>query len=843
MKRRWLVSTLVALCACGGASSADRDLSDLSDSGDTVEPSDAADSDASDEETLEVAVTAPVDPLGRCESTPAASFGRVAWMDGDTLFAKRPSEAGPAQPLFTSTHPGLRRPVIALGREYHPTAAAFVVTSATPDISTIEILDHQGNLHSSLDLPGVALPPLAGKTHLVVPLAAESSSIQWVSLATGAPGHTLPLAAAPTTPAAPFGPALLSGGGSHWVVGTESGLLAVADRYLNRRLEDGPIDPLVTEDLPTITGEHALDGTPRALVVLGDRLVVHLERGSTHHLQLFRIELLPDQTTFIPLGSTALPSAPTAAPVGVDCQLAATDPAYCPKFEVATVVIGGEGWLRAYHLGTGASVTLSNEPITWTGLALGRGGWVAGGGSHWLPAEPAPTPGLWLHHPLLGSEPLLLGAANEAALSLCVPSPVWDHGGQLALPFEDELRLIELAGTFPSISVTGPLGPASGPARPVGDNKNSGAPLDASACEDGTSRTLVALPIDSSAVFGVRLVPPMVLVFGVLDELPFFRWFAPPEQRWYMDPLTIPDAAFIAQAEVLGDGELALVLLDRSGQQLLERYTSYRTFLHRTNIGRDGLGRSILGLVPQGDGLHLIAESPATLALVRELDGRLDEVEFGDTANAELRLLPPRQGTLGGGAVMVVVDGGRVTLRRVDAALEEIAAVTDSSLTSPRLIAATTDGRGEVRLLLEDGEDTWLWRYDEALDRVDARRVPLSTSLLTGATGESLLIRPDGLARVSVDGALGLPRPHPFLSAGDTPGGGAVPQGFTLALSTPDHLLLATVDVLGGSGCLEAGACVGSRMLACDFVDPCLAVGCEPTTGDCREEPAGICGP
>lgn len=846
------VAPIVAvLTACDGSSAG----SDTPDASDTA-PSDTAledsELDPSDADLSEVTLTATVDPLGRCESTPAASFGRIAWMDGDTLLAQRPSGSGPAQPLFTSTRAGLRRPVIALGREFHPTATAFVITTASPDTSFIEILDHQGNPHAAVELPGVALPPLSGTTHLVVPLAEPGPGVRWVSLATGAVGYTLPLPFAPTTPVTPFGPALLSGGGSHWVVGTDRGLVSVADRYLNRRLEDGPIDPQVVSETPRVTGQHSLDGTPRALLVLGDRLVVHLERADSHHLQLFRLELSPDRTDFIPLGSTPLPSAPTAAPVGVDCQLEETDPAWCPRFEVATVVIGGEGWLNAYHLATGASVSLSSEPVTWTGLTLGRGGWVAGGGSHWLPAEPAPSPGLWLHHPLFGTEPLLQGAPSQTHSGPCVSSPVWDHGGQLALPFEGELHLIELAGTLSSLtpeatlSVSGPLGPADGPARPDGDNKNSRNPIDASACEDGTPRSLSALPIDPASVRGLRFADGLVLAFGSSDDVGFFQWFALADSRWRMDPQPIPDASEITQVAIADPGEFVVAFVDRSGQQLLHRYAGTQTFLHRTNIGGDGLGRTLFGVVPQGAGLHLVAEYPATVARVQELDGRLNEVDFGDApTGGQVRLLPPRQDTLGGGAILVVAAGERVVVRRLDPELGLVASATDTSFAQPHLIDTTTDAAGHVRVIIEDGPTPHLLHYDENLEPLSRRRIPPVTSLITAPSGDSLLVRPTGLARLAQSDALGLTHAFPFAMTSTPIPVAAAGAGFMIGLpaSDPPRLIAATVDPLGQAGCLGAGACVASRMLACDFVDACLAVGCEPTTGDCREEPAGTCDP
>lgn len=845
----WAVAPIVAVLAACDGSSAGSDTLDASDaaSDDSREDTEL---DSSDPDLTEVTRTTPdpIDPLGRCESTPAASFGRIAWMDGATLFAQRPSESGPAQPLFTSTRAGLRRPVVSLGREFHPTGPAFVITTVSSDTSAIEILDHQGNLRAAVELPGVALPPLSGSTHLVVPLSDPGPGVSWVSLATGAVGYTLPLPFAPTTPVTPFGPALLSGGGSHWIVGTDRGLVSVADRYLNRRLEDGPIDPQVVSETPRITGQQGLDGTPRALLVLGDRLVVHLERDDSHHLQLFRLALSPDRTDFIPLGSTSLPSAPTAAPVGVDCQREDTYAAFCPRFEVATVVMGGEGWLNAYHLATGAQVSLSSEPITWTGLALGRGGWVAGGGSHWLPAEPSPSPGLWLHHPLFGTEPLLTGAPSQTDSRLCIPSPVWDHGGQLALPFEGELQLIELAGTLPSptLAISGPLGPADGPARPDGDNKNSRTPLDASACEDGTPRSLHSVPIDPATIRGLRFAEGLLLAFGASDGVGFFQWFAVNDSRWRMDLQPIPDATEITQVAMAGPGEFAVAFVDRSGQQLLDRYNTPQFFLHRTNIGSDGLGRPLFGLVPQGAGLHLIAEYPATVALVRELDGRLDEVDFGDApTGGEVRLLPTRLDTLGGGAVLVVSNDEHVVVRRLDPALGLIASATDTSLDSPHLIDATTDSLGRIRVIIEDGPNTHLLHYDENLEPLSARRIPQVTSLITASSGDSLLVRTNGLARLAKDDALGLTHAFPFATSSTPIPVAAAGTGFMIGLpaSDPPRLIVATVDPLGQAGCLAAGACVASRMLACDFVDACLAIGCEPTTGDCREEPAGICAP
>jgi hypothetical protein len=767
-------------------------------------------------------------------------------MDGDTLLARRPSDTGPADALFTSSHQGLRRPILALGREYHPDATAFVLTTAA-DISALEILDHQGNLRATVLRPGVAMPPLAGSTHLVVPWG---DGIQWVSLAAGAIAYTLPIPHAPTTPAAPFGPELLSGGGSHWLVGFDRGLISVADRYLNRRLEDGPIDPQVVADTPRITGLHVVDGTPRALVVLGDRLVVQLQRADTHHLQLFRIDHQVDRTELVPLGSVELPSAPTAAPVGVDCQQADTDPAYCPRFEVATVIVGGEGWLRAYHLATGAHVTLSDEPVTWTGLALGRGGWVAGGGSHWLPADPSPSSGLWLHHPLLGSELLLDHASPENTdRAPCAASPVWDHGGQLALPHDDQLELVELVGALPTLGpdgLLGPLGPASGPVRPDGDNQNSRGMMDAFACGDGTPRDLASLPLDPATVSGLLFHDKRVLAWGRSDDVAFFQWFVLDNGRWHMDPLFIPDASEIAEAAIVDESDFVVAFVDRSGQQLLERYTASQAFLHRTNIGGDNPGLAPRGLVPQGDGVHLVIEFPATVARVKELDGRLDEVDFGDAPQGgSLKLLPPLQGVLGGGAVMVVSDGARLVVRRIDAQLAEQAVAIETGFAAPLLVDATTDRSGRVRVLVEDGPHTHLLHYDANLERLGTRRLPLSASLITAPDGQSLLIRSTGLARLSSDDALGLTQPFPFAVADVPIPVGPTSVGFVVGLpaSDPPRLVVATVDPLGQSGCLGAGACVGSRMFACDLVDPCLAVGCEPTTGDCREEPAGICGP
>jgi len=202
-----------------------------------------------------------------------------------------------------------------------------------------------------------------------------------------------------------------------------------------------------------------------------------------------------------------------------------------------------------------------------------------------------------------------------------------------------------------------------------------------------------------------------------------------------------------------------------------------------------------------------------------------------------------------GSAILAYTFDSSVVLRRVDGALAERGAITDTTLTQPILIAVTTDGLGHVRVLVEDvgatmSPHTFLWHYDAGLVRV--RSIPLDGAgpMVTLLSGDSLVSGPRGLFQIGRDGEQGLPQlPGPNLEV--VPKGlAAIGDGFMVAyrrFGLPDALLWGRADPLGFTSCEQAGACMNENSDACDGDDPCLANGCQPSTGQCIAAELTVC--
>lgn len=785
-----------------------------------------------------------------CAPSPAETFGRIAWISGQTLHVGRPGET-PELSASLGLDAKPRSPV-ALGANFAPTSPALALAVDHALGTRLDIYGHGGDLMASVDRPNASsLPPLAGGTHLVWPLVDETAprdeprgSIAWVELARRVITYELVLPASPTTPAVAFGPGLVSGGGSHWVVGTSQGVLIVADRYVNRRLEDGPIDPQVAADQPRIVGRLDLGQPVHSLIVLGDHVVVTHPRGDQWVLAALRVDVAPpDARTFEPVDEVILPGRPTAHPVGFACNDQVGRAWFCQREVAATVVVGGDGWLFGVQFPGGVTTPLSDLAITWTGLALGRGGWVAGGGSHWVPAQ-EPEEVLYLLRPGDGARRV----ASHPAASPCVPSPLWGSDGALVVPTDGA----SLVASFET-ALTGPLGLAVGMPRPQGDNTNSSRPpREEPTCPDGQRRGLLALPLSSEEIYGVRPLNRFGAIFhGSVDGAGFFdvlrSGFDPPQR------VTIADTAGIDFLEV-HDGELAAAVMLSTGEVVLDRYTDFTRFLHRTGGVAAPPQGAILGVLAQGAGRYLVAHQPATVVLVAETVGRLDAVDFGDAPNgaSTFHLLRPMEADPSPGGVMVVASPGNgVVVRRIDGDLAEVAVTRDDTLANPQVVGATLDLAGNLRLVVEDTDalsspSTWLWHFDTQLARVASIPLPDSGDLATMSSGDSLVQSSAGSFRVSRDGAVGLPVVSGDGLLAPPRSIGVADSSFAIAYErrSPDRqLILARADAAGFLTCLQVGACMGANADLCDTLAPCVASSCEPTTGTCAQREFEGCQP
>lgn len=865
------IALLWALAGCGGEPQSAHQLADVLDA-------DLA--DARDPDTTRASGRAPYMPelAGLCAGAPADFFGQLAWVYDQTVWlSPNTSDASvedtaPRPILGLSATASARSPVV-LGDVPWAGSSTFALAVVDQNTSTLNFLDYQGNRTATIERPNArAMQPLAGGSTLVWPLhdlAADGGRVLWVDLVDRTVAFELDILAVPTTPAVLFGPGLQSGGGSHWVVGTDTGLVMVADRWLSRRLDALPINPRLIPDQPVIVGRLALDSPTAHLLVLGDHLAVTRQLAGSWVVELYRVELTPpDNFTFVPVGPPALlPGPPTAHPVARTCGPTVTDKdrGLCPRDEVATVVVGGEGWLFAYHLATGTSTSLSDAALVWTGLAVGDGGWVAGGGSHWLPKPTQPErdalPGwqLWALHPTEPDRQLAAFTHDPAtgdAPSTCVPSPLWDTDGTIAVPIAGATGApLVVRSRMPAAA--GHPGLAAGFPRPHGTNQNSARLMAAPpACSDGIVRSLDTLERPGSEITGFAHGAGRSAIFGSAAGTAFVQWLPGP----YNPPIEflIEDALVVDRLVVTSDsGGLAMVFRDRSGASLLEVREAFEALVQRNPIDNDG--RPLLGLVagaPGPSGARFVTASwPSELQVLEVGTGTIAAAAFDDSDSGPtaLKLLPDRAplppDAVPGGAVMVVSSELGLTIRRVDGALTELAFTRNTDMGLPIVITATIDGQGHVRLITQDadaisGPPATFWHYDADLALV--RSIPLlhAGPMATDPSGDSLVSSTIGLYRIGRGGNVGLPhQPNPdafpIEDAMFTDGTEFV-AGWSSVTQVPS-VVWGRVDPLGFATCFSAGACLGRDANACDGEDLCVANGCEPATGLCVSEALSDC--
>lgn len=816
--------------------------------------------------TLTRAVVSPYRPaeVGLCAGAPADLSGTTAWVDDVGLWLAPHEHASTSEPrLVDRLAPGEipTSPVVHVSETR--SAPILAVAVARTGTCALRLFDEDGAPRGALEVPATRCTnPSPSGYHLLWPLAGPTSAatatehgrVSWVDPDPAREVYALELDAAPLTPAVAIGGDVLSGGGSHWLVGTSRGVIALHDPLGDRRQVPGETpDPSA---LPSVVGtwdEPA--GRATSVVVVGDVAVVTLagdgDEGLGARLRLLAIARGEDRVALTPLGDVVTAQGPlTAHPVALACDDDASHAWACPDGAVALVAAGGEGWLAGWYLPSGAPAFERTSPLTWTGISLGRGGWVAGGGSHWLPGEDE----RWRVVALAPLTPL--ADAGEVELAggpgpACVPSPLWDSNGDLATPIlgADGVDLVRSILT----GVDGALGLASGSPRPHGTARNAGASATSSAvCDDGVARGLFSMPVGGDAVYHLLHGDGRTVVYGQRSGRGVVRRL--PDDLHGASELVIDHALAVERAWLQPDNGVVVAFFDvidglLSGSSSLEAYRG-TSLLWSHTIDPD-LG-SISGLVPGRPGEFLVAArqgSQDVVVRMHEKTGRVDARAWGDPTDAfGLARFVPDQAS---GAFMLLGLESALVLRRIGPDLAPLALATWKP-PAPRTIVlpldASVDGDGHLRVLVEahttlggDMEMRWL-EYDRDLVLRDDRGIPHGGLFATHPDGASLVASAAGLVRVSADGAVGLPRLASGWSLASAYGGipavAPTADGFVAAFTRRVgggyELVWGYADRHGFLGCAEAGRCVGKDAAACDDTTPCAVKGCAPASGECE---------
>ncbi|MCC6624161.1 MAG: hypothetical protein IT385_23120 [Deltaproteobacteria bacterium] len=828
---------------------------------------------------VQTAAYVPVE-AGLCAGAPATVAGMSVWVDaaglwrgargGDTL-------AGPS--LIQAWEPGEvpRSPVVRV--------ADILVATRTTDGCRLRRYDAHGAPGPVREVVATdCTGPAAVSGIIAWPLADELGGehrVEWFDDARSPHTWVTPLGERPVTSALSFGKDVVSGGGSHWLVGTERGVVVIEDR-LSRRLEGEP-DPTVIAAPAIVARFDEPAGVVTSVVPLSDpgastssgrttlpRMAVATIRvdgdeGLGRHLRVLELTFGDDAGTLAPLGELiALPGALTAHPVAIDrCSLAGGGSHwFCGDGDIGALVAGGEGWLAAWGVPTGRALFEHQGELTWTGLAIGSGGWIAGGGSHWLPGRDDAGWSVRALHPGPTGDRLdlvELELASGPETDACVPSPLWDTNGDLEVPVlapTATLARVELAGLVQGLAL------GRGQTRPLGGNANTGySTSEPGRCSDGTVRDLHVERLTGEEIAGIAAAGDVVFVFGaragagfvrrvvfhgatselVLDETPFVE---------HVVPRDTPSGAIHALVSTMHRVDAAPV----------QRFTEYderwaAAWSRDLQLGPEG---AFIGVAPLFEDAYVVGTRGGAFDRVRVLrqSGFTEPITFDEqVAPTGLeRLLT----NVNDDVMMVLVDGdGALHLRRLDAELDELALVTHR--VPDRVVAvidATFGGDGGVRLLVNHvipeggGESRWL-HFDADLRLVADRAAPFLGSMGGHVDGSALINTAQGLVRVAPDGQLGIPRPlAPDLLPLDRMAVAPLTfeSGYVVALrrfaDAGAELWLARTDLAGFASCASAGLCLGeASVTSCDTALPCEQRGCDPATGACAGGPIPFCQP
>lgn len=805
---------------------------------------------------------------GLCAGAPADLFGQAVWVDATGLW-RAPHEHASTSPAIgiDRFEPGEIPTSPVVFAPDHGLASELAVAVAGETGCTLRRYESTGVLVERFEVPASrCLNPSFGGRYFVWPLGpadadtGDGGRLAWIDGARLREVTSLALGASPLTPAVAVARDGLSGGGSHWLVGTSRGVLAIKDPLADGRLVP---DPTAPTGAPRIVGDWSEpDVRVTTLVTVGGHAVVSLAgqgaAGLGDRLRVLALARAGDAISLSPVGEViTLPGPLTAHPVARLCEITAdTGASDCPPGETGLVVTGGQGWIAGWYLPSGAEAFSRTTALTWTGISLGRGGWVAGGGSHWLPSG-APS---WRALAFDAHAPAAEIQLGSGAGSACVPSPLWDTNGDVVAPILGAAEVALVRGALAGVS--GDLALAPGSPRPHGTARNGGTPqATGSVCADGVPRGLWSMPLGDDDLYGFDHAHGRTIAYGRRGDGGLLHWL--PDEAHALHTLVLGDAPAIERA-LLGAGDEAIVAaFDAVDGQVpgSARLSAYRVgaTLPSWSHQLDADAGSIVGLVPGLPGEYLVAARQGSMDELWRVDARLGVLEarvFGEPDDFGLERLVS---DAAGGAFMVLGLEGRLVVRHIGPDMAPLGLTTwarPERLALP--IDASVDGLGRLRVLLEVSppderasyELRWI-TWDRDLGLIEDQGVPYGGDFATRPDGSSLISAAEGLVRVSPEGAVGVPR---LPSAGiltDARAGlrtiAATSDGFLVGFLREDlagaELVWGPADLHGFVGCADAGLCLGADPAGCDRDAPCEVSGCAPANGGCETVVPQRCAP
>lgn len=872
---RALVGVL-GLATCLAGCPAEREASDgrVDDAADAADVSD--DTAADETPGLLIGRSDPrYAPLGAglCAGAPASLEGATVWVDQTGLWLAQNESTSTTTPVLIDRLPADAVARSPLALHTGPGEPAIALALARPTTCELRFYRRSGEL---IDTVVVATSrctnPSGSGGYLMWPIgvgeeggeeSGQRGQLGWIDIFDRREVATIAMEGSPLTPAAAFGQEVANGGGSHWLVGTTRGLVAIKDPLSDRRLEPGTTpEPIAA--LPSIVGTWSpASGHVTSVVVVGAMAIASLQDpdgdGLGSRIQVLRIDYgTGDAVVLTPTGEPILAPGPlTAHLVGLVCAPNRPSTWACPHDVAGLFVAGGAGWLAGWHLtsrapdGTiaapGWTPAFEREsPVTWTGVTLGRGGWVAGGGSHWLPGPDPAAPGwsLLALDPSSAAPPAELATDTGAA---CVPSPLWDTNGVMRAPVLGPGLLVR-AGLPHS---TGARGVATGPSRPLGNARNTGAPeRNAGVCFDGGRRGLGVSPLGDEQITALLNGEDRTVLIGSRAGTGFIRWL---DADGVSRDVVVADASRIVDGLVLAEGEVVILYVDKAtGGAFGARYDQDRGLLWSHPL--TSLVGEPVGVVQGLEGEFVaMARSPDfdTIASFESDKGAVGGTTIG--AIGEPVGLQRVVSDHAGGAFMVLDLGATIGLRHAEAR-DGTVAITDALFTwqgaadDVVVVGATADAGNHVRVLIKEGypggaTSIRLLHFDAALTLVDERPLPWVGELATQFDGVSLILTDGGPLRVAADGSVG---PVRAMGGSLYPGLGVVSRGiaptfdgFVIAYERSDesgrYLVWGHADRFGFTSCADAGLCIQSDEGACDDPTPCAIRGCAPATGLCEE--------